>query len=350
MTVSIEMARHGHAVRPHGGPDALGPPAFDFSTNSNACGPNPHALQSIRQADVSCYPDPSYSALRRQLAAFHAVEPDQIVLAASGSAFIFLLTQVLARRASESGQWSIQVPARFSVCVPPHGFGDYASAAQAQGYAVCHTPEEAGLVWDCEPSSPLGQAANWPTLPARSSAVVALDCAYAPLRLRGSDARSAAQQAACWRLFSPNKALGLTGVRGAYAIAPRGAQALVADLLQHTPSWPLGVHAVALLQAWAEPATQSWLAQSLDTLRHWKELQCDWLQGLGWHCHPSDTPFFVARPPPSVAEQLPALAQRLRAQGIKWRDTTSFGLPGEVRLSVQSPSAQAALRRALTKQ
>ena len=95
MMALTEFERQGNAARPHGGPDAQGLPRFDFSTNSNACGPNPHALHAIRQADASRYPDPSYRNLRRQLAAFHAVEPDQIVLAASGSAFIFLLTQVL---------------------------------------------------------------------------------------------------------------------------------------------------------------------------------------------------------------------------------------------------------------
>jgi len=37
----------------------------------------------------------------------------------------------------------------------------------------------------------------------------------------------------------------------------------------------------------------------------------------------------------------------LRAQGIKLRDTTSMGLPGHWRLSVQPPAAQNALAKAL---
>jgi histidinol-phosphate aminotransferase len=36
----------------------------------------------------------------------------------------------------------------------------------------------------------------------------------------------------------------------------------------------------------------------------------------------------------------------LRNQGIKLRDTTSFGLSGQVRLSVKPPAAQDALREA----
>ena len=38
---------------------------------------------------------------------------------------------------------------------------------------------------------------------------------------------------------------------------------------------------------------------------------------------------------------------RLRAAGIKLRDTASFGLPGYARLSAQPPVAQDALRHGL---
>ena len=67
----------------HGGPDAAGVPRWDFSTNANACGPAPRVLLSIRQADAARYPDPSYTALREQLASFHAVPSDRIVIAAT---------------------------------------------------------------------------------------------------------------------------------------------------------------------------------------------------------------------------------------------------------------------------
>ena len=59
----------------HGGPDALGVPRHDFSTNANACGPAPMALEQVRQVDVRRYPDPSHAALRQQLARLHGVEP-----------------------------------------------------------------------------------------------------------------------------------------------------------------------------------------------------------------------------------------------------------------------------------
>jgi histidinol-phosphate aminotransferase len=43
---------------------------------------------------------------------------------------------------------------------------------------------------------------------------------------------------------------------------------------------------------------------------------------------------------------LPDGLARLREQGIKLRDATSFGLPGHVRLGVLSPEAQDALHNA----
>ena len=80
-------------VRVHGGPDQYGVPLFDFSTNSNACGPCPSALAAVMQADATQYPDASYTALRRQLAAFHGIDAQRVVvLAASASEFIFPIT------------------------------------------------------------------------------------------------------------------------------------------------------------------------------------------------------------------------------------------------------------------
>lgn len=310
--------------RLHGGPDALGVPRFDFSTNSNACGPCPEALAAVQQADARRYPDASYTALRQQLAAFHDVEPQRVLLAGSASEFIF---RIMACVAQQGGR---------QICLPQHSYGDYAQAAQAWGMIVQATPQAAQLVWACEPSSPQGGRHDaWPTWPLRAPLV--LDRAYEPLRLRGAPALTAVQLAQVWQLWTPNKALGLTGVRAAYVIAPQGAPGMVAALERLCPSWPVGAHGVAMLQAWVQPAVQAWLADSLHILRDWKARQIAMLQDLGWDCLPSDTPFFCARPGPAC--DLP----RLRAAGIKLRDTTSFGLPGHVRVSVQAPVAQEAL-------
>ena len=324
--------------RMHGGPDALGVPLHDFSTNSNACGPCPLALAAVQAADASRYPDASYTALRAALADWHGVAPGRLLPAGSASEFIFRISAWVGRRAGSAGPPG--------VWQPQHAFGDYAAAAAACGLPRRHDDggEGAALVWACEPSSPLGQAhTRWPG--ATHGGTVVLDSAYAPLRLSGSASLGPAQRDRVWQLYSPNKAQGLTGVRAAYAIAPLGHEAAVAQLDALAPTWVLGSHGVAMLQAWVQAPVQGWLTNSLTTLRRWKALQIELLTGAGWTCLPSEANFFCARPPPGTT--VPAWCQALRAQGIKLRDTGSFGLPGLVRLGVLPPGAQAALLAAI---
>ncbi len=322
------------STRLHGGPDHQGVPLHDFSTNSNACGPCPAALAAIQQTDVTRYPDAGYTALRAQLAAFHGVDSARVLLAASASEFIFRVTTLVA---AHGGQ---------VVCLPPHSYGDYVQAAHAHRLTVTTHPRDAQLIWACEPSSPLGGAhAGLERLAdgLNDQTMVVLDRAYEPLRLRGTPSRA---PEAGWQLWTPNKALGLTGVRAAYAIAPPGQSAAFAALEEICPSWPVGAHGVAMLQSWVSDEAQDWLQGSLDTLRAWKARQIRLCESLGWQVLPSETNFFCAVPSlPTGMDLLQALAA-LRAQGIKLRDATSFGLPGHVRISVQPPAAQDALHNA----
>ncbi len=315
--------------RIHGGPDQYGAPLHDFSSNSNACGPCPVALAAVAQADATQYPDASYTALRMQLARFHAVDVRRVVLAASASEFIFRITALAAQRGGQS------------VWLPPHSYGDYAQAAQAHRLAVVTEPGDAALCWACDPASPLGSAQEGLGALVDASARVVLDRAYEPLRLEGSLALTHDQLQTVWQLWTPNKALGLTGVRAAYAIAPLGSDADVQTMQALCPSWPVGAHGVGMLQAWTRPHAQAWLASSLDTLREWKARQTAMCESLGWMVLPSSANFFVCQ----AGLQAPAMTA-LRAHGIKLRDCTSFGLPGHVRLSVQSPRAQDALHTA----
>jgi len=312
----------------HGGPDAAGVPRWDFSTNANACGPAPDVLRAVQQADITRYPDPSYAALREQLAGFHAVSADRIVIAASASEFIFRMTAAVARL------WP-----RASVHAPQPGYADYGRAAQACGLRQVSIAGDALLSWHTEPGSPDGASRRPPAM--REGAVQVVDGAYAPLRL---DGEAAVLPPHVWRLMSPNKALGLTGVRGAYAISPAIApsefEALRATLDALAPSWPVGAQGVAMLSSWATSETQAWLADYLPVLREWKRQQLALCAEMRWAYLDSVTPFYLVQWPDAP------LLPRLRALGVKLRDTSSMGLPGHVRLSVQPPQAQQALRDA----
>jgi histidinol-phosphate aminotransferase len=322
-------------ARIHGGPDAQGVARWDFSSNANACGPCPTALQAVQRADAAHYPDPAYTRLRAALAGLHGVAPWRVLLAASASECVQRLT-AWRWRMGDRRFWT-----------PPHAYGDYAHAASAWGMGRVDGPGQAQLAWLCDPGSPLGQGESphaARVLLDDQPRTVVLDRAYAPLRLQGEGVLSAAQLDRVWQLWSPNKALGLTGVRAAYAIAPLGAHLDVSALDAMAASWPIGAHGEAMLMAWTQPEVQGWLARSRATLAGWAQDLRAALEGHGWTCAPSDTGYLCARPP------RPLDAAALRAHGIKLRDATSFGLPGWWRLSAQRPEVLAALDAALQEQ
>lgn len=315
----------------HGGTDALGVPAHDFSTNSNACGPCPMALAALQRVRAVQYPDPLYTGLRAQLAAFHAVEPWRIVIGGSSSELIHRMTQHAARSGAKA------------VTLPLHHYGDYARAARVWGLALQKREAGGDLHWLCEPSNPLGLRDD-PGTPVIEGWHV-LDCAYRPLWLEGEPPSRKMND--LWQLWTPNKALGMTGVRAAYAIAP--VQASAQDLYalhELAPSWVVGAHGVSMLQVWMTDEAQHWLALSLPTLRVWKQQQLALCHRLGWQVAPGHLAnYFVARLPIYA----PILEQRLamlRTQGIKLRNCASFGLPGHVRLGVLPPASQSALELA----
>lgn len=335
----------------HGGPDALGRARFDFSTNANPLAAPGLIWEALLQADRRHYPDPAYHQLREVLGGWHAADPARILPCAGGSEAI--------RRISLAGA----ICGLRQVWLPEPGYADYHAAAQAlqlpvQGWL---TPEQLldglgqadspPLVWLTEPANPSGASlpgAFWPELldaAERCGAWVVLDRAYEPLRLVGADPLPPALAQRCWQVFSPNKALGLTGVRAGWILAPQTPPAApLATLHALAPSWVLATEGEALLRAYARPEVAAWLEHSRRTLRQWRQQQQTALAGLGWQQEDglSVTPFWLARPP-GEAGQLAGRLARLRQADIKLRDARSFGRPGWVRIATQTPQALAAL-------
>lgn len=326
----------------HGGPDALGSVPHDFSTNANAAGPCPFVQERLQTLVADRYPDPAHAAVIERLAAMHEVSPARIIIGTSASELIMRITAAMMRLHGPQVQ----------VRVPVHAYGDYARAARAWGLHVSawgrpvqrhvqsgaqaspgagETTADPGarrhddrvarddrrlhvwstdrptLTWVCDPDSPFGKSprhdADTPAAAPDTLAVQILDRVYAPLQLAGQQPDPTGLDRV-WQLHSPNKALGLCGVRGGYLIAPHtlsdSDEALCSTLRALAPSWPLGVHAVALLEAWTEADTRQWLRESLIQLRSWKSTQVAGLQARGWRVYESQTSFFCAEPPPML--------------------------------------------------
>ncbi|XHS77580.1 aminotransferase class I/II-fold pyridoxal phosphate-dependent enzyme [Burkholderiaceae bacterium UC74_6] len=326
----------------HGGPDSGPTIRFDFSTNANPYGPPPALWRAVQQADRRRYPDPSYQGLREQLAAAHGVQPRRIEPAAGGAEAIRRLTLA----AHLHGLWQ--------AWVPQPGFGDYAAAAAALGlelrsYDDIPEPDSPALVWVCDPCNPTGASldeAQWRRVAQaveRSNSVLAIDQAYDALRLDGRAQLPEWLATQAWRLQCPNKALGLTGVRAAYLIAPTESR-MDLTVSNLAASWVLSAEGVELLAHWHEPSTLAHLDASREYLRQDRHAMQDALHAIGWEQRDTATPFWLARAPHALD------LRALREQSIKLRDAASFGLPGWVRVSAQREDALRALLVALKSQ
>jgi len=320
-------------LRPiHGGTDSGPPPRFDFSTNANALGPDPHALQAVREADPSRYPDPLYTALHQAIAAFHQVAPEQVAVGTGTSELIHRLVR---------WRWL-----RGPMLILPPTFSEYARAAQPVELPLleAHSPEEflhllprATLAFLCLPNNPTGEVYPFLEEAAQTAhnhrCTLVLDLAYYPLTQNPPPLPEGV-----WRLYGPNKACGLTGVRAGYLVAPVS----LAHFRHLAPSWVLSVHGEAFLRASLAPSSQAWVAQTRQTLWHWRQDLAQGLRALGLQVQEGQANFLLVR-----VGSASLIAQALRDQGIRVRDCTSFGLKEYLRLSAQPPEAQQALLEAL---
>ena len=320
--------------RIHGGADV----PWDFSTNANCLGPCPAVLAALDRVDVSRYPDPNYRALTEQLAQWHGVYPSRVLLGASASELIGRLHMALRLMHDDP----------CSIAVPTPAYGDYSASALACGHRVivqswkqiALSNQAIQMQWLTVPDSPLGQGVDLNNLMvhlASSTVPHVIDCAYQTLLLDGPRLPQQVLDAA-WSIWSPNKALGLCGLRGAYAIAPAQLSELVQIMRQLQASWVLGAHAQTMLSAWVSEAVQNWLVQAVEQLHALKTAQLKMLESLGIRYQPSVSNFFVlqlARDPVLHAQRLNALM----ARGVALRDTQSMGLPSWARMRVHTQAA-----------
>ena len=317
----------------HGGTDSLPDPRYDFSTNANPLGPCPSVLARVRNADVTRYPDPLYTRLREVLAAFHQTSPERIVVGAGASELILRLIRCI------EGPVQQLVPT-FS----EYGFGARLAGRRlmsARSTAAFLRAQSArpGVGFVCWPNNPTGEL--WPlefVAAAADAGPLVVDLAYAPLCDASLSAAIESAAGAAYRLYSPNKAFGLTGVRGAYVITPR----IDRRLASAAPSWVIGRDAVAFLEATCDPEARAWLAQGLPQLKRWRMRLVRSLQQLGLQVRQSPATFLMAE-----VGDATRVAAHLRNHDVRVRDGSSFGLRQWIRLSGQPVPAQKALMAVL---
>lgn len=316
----------------HGATDSGPEPIADFSSCCHPYGPCPSVVEAVRQADPTRYPDPSYRRLREVLGDVHGTDADRIV---PGSGVSELILRMVGAVPGDVLAWSPSF-VEYRRAAHVHGRG-FLEASDARSW-IERVPRS-GVAFLCQPNNPdgsvhsrafLDEAAN----ECRSKGCrLVLDLAYAdfcpsfPSLAEGADL-----------LFAPNKKFGMTGIRAGLAVCADAAFA--ARLAARAPSWVVGAHGVAFLQASIGSDAGIWFDHHRSRVRQaWANLGA-LLAGQGWRTHPSDTHFLAAQPPPGSRDIEPALhsahwTHLLRSRGIRARDLSNTGMPGWLRFAAR---------------
>ena len=335
------------------------PTLVKLDSNENPFGPSPRALEALASAlpASNLYPDDDCSRLRGELAVFHALPPEQVLITAGSTALLSLLCQTLLA----PGLNAVTSQCSFIV---------YSMAVQAAGAHLVEVPmrndgfdleailaaidSETRMVFLPNPNNPTGtmlEASEVDTFLARvpGHVIVILDEAYyefaqhfAMLRqLRYSNSLEYVRQGASLvvlRTFS--KAHGLAGLRIGYGLGP-------AELLAYCARMRNTFSVSSLAQAAALAALDDspHIRRVVENNAMESRVLYEGLSSLGFRVVPTSANFLFC----DLGTDAATVAHRLRAEGVSVRPLGHWGAPNCIRVTIGTPEQNQAFLQAARK-
>lgn len=356
----MRLTSDAHPVPEHGGDIygiarelGLAPgELLDFSANINPLGFPPGLPAALMAAlpEVVHYPDRHCTALREELAAYHGLKPEQILVGNGSTELIYLLPRAFR-------------PRRGLIVAP--AFSEYDKAlraagaevrwhytAEADGFALSEAldPGEAELVFLANPASPSGalvppeRLAEVVQCLTSRGAVVVLDEAFIDFVEEASLKRELARVPNLLILRSFTKFFGIPGLRLGYLL---GAAELIAKMSAVQEPWSVSTLAQAAGRACL--ADHDFMARSREMVQAARERLFRQLAELpGLAVFPSVANYLLVKLTGS-ALTAGSLRRRLLARGLIIRDASNFpGLEARfVRVAVRRPEENDRLVAAL---
>ena len=337
----------------HGGDVYKHRVTLDFSANVNPFGtPEPvKAAICAAAEDVSRYPDPYCTALRKKLAAKTGVLPDEILCGNGAAELIFSFIQAIKPKIA---------------LLPVPSFAEYETAlrtagvepvfdplSRGDGFALSErildsiTPETDVLLL-CSPNNPTGRSiekelllkildrcretGTWLFLDECFQDLTDADKAFSLIgSLRDGD------RALILKAFT--KTYGMAGVRLGYAVSKN--RDLLRNMSETVQPW--NVSTLAQSAGLAALDCPDWAQKARDLFRTEKAYLMKEISALGISVLYGDANFLLL-------SGVPSLYERLLERGILVRDCANFrGLEkGDVRIAVRTHAENAALIAAIT--
>jgi histidinol-phosphate aminotransferase len=320
-----------------------------LDSNENPFGPSAVAIDAMRGAvsAANLYPDDDCSQLRRKLAAYHGLPPEQVLVTAGSTALLGLLCQTL-------------LAPGLNAVTSERSFIVYSLAVQATGAQLIETPMRSGedrfdleailsaidsntrIVFLANPNNPTGtmvEAAAVERFLAQlpGHVVVVLDEAYYEFALHFATLRKikysnsldyVRQGASVVVLRTFSKAHGLAGVRVGYGLGP-------AELLGYCARMrnTFSVSSVAQAAAVAAINDSDYIQRVVDNNALQSRVLSQGLSALGYRVVPTSANFVYC----DLGGDAAAFANRLQDEGVAVRPLGHWGAPNCIRVTIGTP-------------
>jgi len=324
-----------------------------LASNENMLGPSPKAMDAVAATlpTLHRYPDASGYELRRGLAAFHSLSPENIVLGNGSDEIIELSIRAFVRPGME-------------VLFSKPTFIFYAIVAQAAGARIAEVPlknfrhdlaglaraigEKTRLIFLDNPNNPSGSLVPRQDLEAfiadlPKNVVLVLDEAYRDF-VRGEEQIDTNRYIAgdkpviFMRTFS--KAYGLAGLRVGYGMAHQELASYLDRIRQ-----PFNMNLLAQAGALAALDDREFYEKTRQTTWAGLDFLYGELDALGLQYRKSQTNYFLIDLGRSADEVMNGLLR----EGLIVRSMSSYGMNQTIRLTVGLPEENERFLRALKK-
>ena len=334
-------------------------PLIRLDSNENPFGPSPRAVTAMREVlgAVGSYPDDECSRLRSELALFHHLPYEQIMVTAGSTQMLALLCQTL-------------LAPGLNAITSERSFIVYGMAAHAAGAQLIEAPmqndhvdltaildvinEHTRLIFLANPNNPTGtmlEAGDVDRFVAEvpGHVVVVLDEAYYEFassfaeRRKTEYSRSSRylrQGASVVVLRTFSKVHGLAGLRMGYGLGPAELLGYCARM-QNTFS----VSSVAQAAALAAMEDHDHIFRTLANNANQAQVLGVGLSELGYRVIPTWANFLYC----DLGEDAAEVAQRLHSEGVRVRPLGAWGAPTCMRVSIGSPEQNEKLLAGMAK-
>jgi histidinol-phosphate aminotransferase len=320
------------------------PRLIKLDSNENPFGPSPRAIEAMRLAmdSANAYPDDDCSKLRRKLATFHSVAPEQVLVTAGSTALLGLLCQTM-------------LAPGLNAVTSERSFVVYAIAVHATGARLIETPMRddtfdldamldaidgnTRIVFVANPNNPTGTVLDTAAVDrflvrVPAHVVVVLDEAYYEFAMHFAKLRKieyshsmeyVRQGASVMVLRTFSKAHGLAGLRIGYGLGP-------ADLLAYCARMrnTFSVSSVAQAAALAALDDPMHIERVITNNAAQSQIVGMGLAELGYRVVPTWTNFVYC----DVGEEASRVANRLRNEGVSVRALGVWDAPNCIRVSI----------------